>query len=150
MSTSPFHDLTQVLSGLSAAPATAQQRLDEQWEHDSTQWAMLVESLRQQAPGALKGEIAGILAPTSPVRQVIQRYEIDCRIRVQTEHQYGFSIRAHPLDLGWEKVFGSLEDRSCRVRVTVDAVPLPAMPSVMAGLPIATDYDSQPSKQEKK
>jgi hypothetical protein len=148
--TSPSSDLSRLLQGLVAAPAQAQALCDAQWNSEIQDWSLIVEGFLQAAPADSKGLIASLLAATAPPRQILRQYKLDVRVRVGVSSSKGISIKAHPLNVGWEKTFGSLSTRASRLCLTVEAVPVPAMPSAAAGIAYADDGNPlQPSNQKK-
>ena len=122
----PAPDVTSLLHGLVDGPVRAQAELDRGWAESITRWSAIAEHFIVQAPPPDRVDIATALAPTAPLRQVVDRYEIDCAVRLRVDTRRGGGIRVEPLDLGWEMIRGESRSTVSSVHVEVRSVPLPA------------------------
>jgi hypothetical protein len=117
-------DLKDLLPALAGAAAQAQVIMDRGWDEDTARWGRVVAQLRASAPSERAAELASLLAPIAPVRQVVHRFEVDLRAQVQAAQERRFSVGVRPLELGWEAVYGSLRESAARFVLTVETVPL--------------------------
>lgn len=139
----PFSDLGTLLGALVVAPAQAQSLLDQQWDREASRWEAYAAHFLAQAPAAWRREVALLLGPTTPVRQVIGRTELGCHFRLRLEHARRWSVKAQALGLGWEALYGKRREQALQVSFVVEAVPLPAAPSATTGLPVTGDTPLQ-------
>jgi hypothetical protein len=118
-------DLVGLLHSLVADPVRAQALMDGAWVADVTRWRDIVDAYVRCAPPADRPDVAAVLAPTAPLRQVLHRYEIDCSVRLSVETGRGGGIGVRALDIGWEIIRGQTRSTASRVRVEVESVPAP-------------------------
>jgi hypothetical protein len=131
----PAPDVTRLLESLVDGPVRAQAELDRGWAESITRWRDTVQYFIVHAPPPDRVDIAAVLAPTAPIRQVLHSYEIDCAVRLHVHTQRGGGIRVEPLDLGWEIIRGASRSTASSVHVEVRSVPLPASSPVEARAP---------------
>ncbi len=139
----PFADLSHLLSALVAAPVQAQAILDAQWSRDAARWETFAGHFLAQAPEAWQGELAAVLSPTTPIRQVVGSSELEIHLRLRVERGRRWSVQVQNLELGWELAYGEVREQALHVSLTVESVPLPAWPSATADLPVATNEPLQ-------
>ena len=139
----PFQDLSQLLGALAYAPAQAQRILDVGWAESKARWLEQAATVLAGIPEPKRPDLAALVATCAPARQIVSDYEIECGINLRVDNEKRFAIRARPLNLGFERIYSSKNSSACRVTLQIKAVPLPAMPSVVAGLPIGTDEQIQ-------
>jgi hypothetical protein len=136
-----------LLGALTSAPAQAQAAMDAHWHAEAARWAELAAWFLDRVPPPWRTELAALLVATAPVRQVVRRYELDCRVQLRVDRRLGFALRAQPIDVGFEIAFGSSAAAAARLVAEVEVVPVPAAPSVTAELAAWTDVPF-PSQDE--
>ena len=125
------YELSQLVRALSVTPIQVQSVLDNAWARQADDWSALRQSFASESAASDSTQFVPLLV-SAPIRQVIHRFELDCRVRLRVTHGRRFAVQAEPLNLGWEKTFGSCEDSAGRMCLTIEAVPLTTAPSATA------------------
>ena len=128
-------DLGELLPALAGAAAQTQVVMDRGWDENAARWGRVVAQLCTSAPPDRAAELASLFAPIAPVRQVVQRFEIDFRVQVRLAQERRFATGVRPLELGWEAVYGSALESAARFVLTVETVALAAVAEAAFGHP---------------
>jgi hypothetical protein len=139
-------DLGDLLPALAGAAAQTQAVMDRGWDEDTARWGQVVAQLCALAPPERAAELASLLAPIAPVRQVVHRYEVDLRAQVQVAQGRRFGVGVRPLELGWEAVYGAMRESAARFVLTVGTVPLAAAPDMRSSHPSTDAPPFDPSR----
>lgn len=82
--------------------------------------------LARQTGEALQNdkELAQVLIDIAPSRMFMRNSEIDTRIRIAVEREYGYAIKAVPLNLGYDVRFGTTVTSGSSIHIQVEQVPV--------------------------
>jgi len=110
-------DLQDLIANLALDSINTQLRFNEAHEIALKEFATLLD-------GVPDPTVRALLMAAAPSRMHLGTFEIDLGVTLAKETEVGFSIRALPLGLGFSILHRTRTDRTSRLTVTVQQIPL--------------------------
>ena len=108
---------TSLATTLAESAVRVQSDLDEAWQRNVEAalpaYATLLRSLGADALSML------------PARNVVSRFEVETRVRVESRRSASGSLRLVPLNIAYERRYERVNANAHRISIVVEQIPLP-------------------------
>lgn len=109
--------LGKLIGALAVDSINTQVRFNEAHEIALTEFATMLD-------GVTDPTLRALLMATMPTRMHLETFEVEVGVLLTKETEIGFSLRALPLGVGFSILHAVRTERSSRVAVTVQQIPL--------------------------